>query len=165
MMEDEREVTGRHMEVDSGEKDTEEAITVLKEAKHWGKTEKWNLKEKVIMDAKKKAVMKMLDPQLVPSPRVDVKRTRKGKDIKTSETLKTKRVERTRSEETKDEVCQWRRTLGIRDNEIAEQIMPKCPQSHQLKMSRIGVQLLGDGDEDTYTCDECGNKTGPEGER
>ena len=62
-----------------------------------------------------------------------------------------------------DEACQWRRTLGIRDNEIAEQIMPKCPKSHQLKMSRIGVELLGDGDENIYICDECANKTVPDG--
>ena len=49
----------------------------------------------------------------------------------------TKEVEKVVS--NSDETCQWRRTLGIRDNEIAEQIMPKCPQRHQLKMSRIGI--------------------------
>ena len=67
---DEREATGRHMDVDAGVEDTEEADTVLKEAKH--KTENWSFKEKAIMDDKKKAVLKMLDPQLVLPPRVEV---------------------------------------------------------------------------------------------
>ena len=56
----------------TGEEDTEEAVTVLKETKYYGNTKKWSLKEKVIMDAKKKAVLKMLVPQLVLPLRVEV---------------------------------------------------------------------------------------------
>ena len=61
----------RHKEVDAGKEDTEEADTLLKEAKHSGTTKTWSLKEK-IMDAKKKAVLKMLDPPWVLPPKVEV---------------------------------------------------------------------------------------------
>ena len=69
--EDMREESRKHMEVDVGKEDTVEADTVLKEAKHNGTTKKWSLKEK-IMDAKKKAVLKMLDPPWALPPKVEV---------------------------------------------------------------------------------------------
>ena len=68
---DMREESRRHMEVDAGKEDTEEADTLLKEAKHNGTTKTWSLKEK-IMNAKKKAVLKMLDPPWALPPKVEV---------------------------------------------------------------------------------------------
>ena len=66
-----REESRIHMEVDAGKEDTEEADTLLKEAKHNGTTKTWSLKEKII-DAKKKAVLKMLDPPWALPPKVEV---------------------------------------------------------------------------------------------
>ena len=47
-------------------------IDATKSAKSKGRTEKWSSKWKGIMDAKKEAVLKMLDPKLVHPPRVQV---------------------------------------------------------------------------------------------